>query len=80
MMYSNISYDIIIPLLCHFTIFRAKERAKYATSLHCRTGQKYGQKAEQQNGRTKLYFISEIINSLFDCLRYNTSGHFAHCS
>ena len=45
---------------------RAKERAKYATLLHCRTGKKYGLKVERQNGRTKLYFISGIINPLFN--------------
>ena len=32
---------------------RSKERAKYDTLLHCRTGQKYEWKAEHQNGRTK---------------------------
>ena len=56
-----------------FYHIRAKEHAKYATLLHCRTGQKYGLKAERQNGRTKLYFMSGIINSLFDCSTYNTS-------
>ena len=69
-------YSTVAP----FYHIRAKERAKYATLLHCTTGQKYGLKAKRQNGRTKLYFISGIINPLFDCLTYNTSGHFAHCS
>ena len=45
----EVLFNIIIPLLRHFTI-RAKERTKYATLLHCRTGQKYGLKARQQNG------------------------------
>ena len=48
-------YSTIAP----FYHIWAKERAKYATLLHCRTGQKYGLKAEQQNGRTKLYFLVE---------------------
>ena len=56
-----------IPL-CQFYLIRAKERAKYAMLLHCRTGQIYGLNAELQNGQTKLYFISEIIhvNPLFE--------------
>ena len=65
-------YSTIAP----FYHIKAKERAKYATLLHCRTGQKYGLKAERQNGRTKLYFISGIINPLFDGLTNNTSGSF----
>ena len=56
-----------------FYHIRAKEHVKYATLLHCRTGQKYGLKAERQNGRTKVYFMSGIINFLFDCSTYNTS-------
>ena len=43
-------YSTIAP----FYHSRAKERAKYATLLHCRTGQKYGLKVEPQNGRTEL--------------------------
>ena len=31
-------------MFCHF---RAKERAGYATVLHCRTKQKYGQQANE---------------------------------
>ena len=52
-----------------------------ATGLHCRTGQKKknGLKVERQNGQTKLYFISGIINPLFDGLTNNTRAHFAHC-
>ena len=69
-------YSTIAP----FYHIRAKKRAKYAPLLHGRTGQKYGLKAERQNGRTKLYFISGIINPLFDGLTYNTSGYFAHCT
>ena len=34
---------------------------------------------ERQNGQTKLYFISGIINPLFDGLTNNTRAHFAHC-
>ena len=48
--YSYLLFHYIAP----FYHIRAKERAKYATLLHCRTGQKYGVKAERQNGRTKL--------------------------
>ena len=46
-----IYYSTIAP----FYHIRAQERAKYATLLHCRTGQKYGLKRseERQNGRTK---------------------------
>ena len=69
-------YSTIAP----FYHIRTKERAKYATLLYSRTGQKYGLKEGRQNCRTKLYFISGIIYSLFDGLTYNTSGHFAHCS
>ena len=58
---NSIYYSTIAP----FYHIRAKECTKYATLLHCRTGQNYGLKAERQNGRSKLYF---------------TSGHFAHCS
>ena len=65
-------YSTIAP----FFYIRAKERAKCATLLRCRTGQKYGLKAERQNGRSKL---SGIINPSFDGLTYNTSGHFAQC-
>ena len=50
---------VTIPTIYYSTIapfyhIRAKERAKYATLLHCRTGQKYGLKAKRQNGWTKL--------------------------
>ena len=45
-------YSIIAP----FYHIRAKERTKYATLLHCRTGQKYGLKEVRQNCRTKLIF------------------------
>ena len=65
--YNHSYYSTIAP----FYHIRAKERAKYATLLHCRTGQKYGLEAERQNGRTKPYFISGIINPLFDCLYYH---------
>ena len=50
------------------------------TRYHTVEQGKYGLKEERQNGRTKLYFISEIINPLFDGLTYNTCGHFAHGS
>ena len=52
---STFYYSTVAP----FYHIRGKERAKYATLLHCRTGQKYGLKAERQNGRTKLYFLVE---------------------
>ena len=45
-------YSIIAP----FYHIRAKERTKYVTLLHCRTGQKYGLKEVRQNCRTKLNF------------------------
>ena len=51
-------YSTIAPLY-HI---REKERAKYATSLHCRTGQNYRLKVEQQKSRTKPYFISKWNN------------------
>ena len=76
-------YSTIAP----FYHIRAKERAKYATLLHCRTGQKYGLKRSDkmaaQNEPNFVLFTSwngGIINPLFDGLTYNTSGHFAHCS
>ena len=55
--YSTLLFDY-----CAIYHIRAKERAKYAALLHSRTGYKYGLKAERQNGRTKFYFISGIIN------------------
>ena len=66
--------------MCHFTILvqkNAQNMAGYYTVEH---DKKYGLRAERQNGRTKLYFISGIINALFDGLTYNSRGHFAHCS
>ena len=76
-------YSTIAP----FYHIRAKERAKYATLLHYRTGQKYGLKRSDkmaaQNEPNFALFTSwngEIINPLFDGLTYNTSRHFAHCS
>ena len=65
---------------------RAKERAKYATLLHCRTGKntmirydaRWISKTKSQN--TRKWRNGGIINPLFDGLTYNTSGHFAHCS
>ena len=78
-----IYYSTIAP----FYHIRAKERAKYATLLRCRTGQKYGLKRSDkiatQNEPNFALFTSwngGIINPLFDGLTYNTSGHFAHCS
>ena len=38
---------LIIPPLRHFAILGQEN-----TLLHCRTGQKYGRKVDQQNGRT----------------------------
>ena len=37
---------------CYHT--RASEHTQYATVLHCRSEQKYGRKAQQQNGHTEL--------------------------
>ena len=82
----------VYPLYYYSTIapfyhIRAKERAKYSTLLHCRTGQKYGLKSSDkmaaQNEPNFALFTSwngGITNPLFDGLTYNTSGHFAHCS
>ena len=63
----RVKLDTMIIILDYYSTnapfyhIRAKERAKYATLLHCRTGQKYRLKAERQNGRTKLYFFGGII-------------------
>ena len=65
--FTHLYYFTIAP----FYHIRAKERAKYATLLHCRTGQKYGLKASD----TKLNFFSGIINPFFDGLTNTTSGH-----
>ena len=73
--------------LRHFSYHNMSgERAKYDTLLHCKTGQKHGRKAQQQNGRTKRpkfglvnVLKSGIINFLFDDLTYNTGGHFPRC-
>ena len=80
--------DYYFSTIAPFYHIRAKEHAKYATLLHCRTGQKYGLKrsekmAAQINEPNFALFTSwngGIINPLFDGLTYNTSGHFAHCS
>ena len=69
-------YSTIAP----FYHIRAKERAKYATLLHCRTGQKYGLKRSDKMAAQNEWRNGGIINPLFDGLTYNTSGHFAHCS
>ena len=42
-----IHYDVIHHV-------RATERTKYATTLHCRTRQKQGRKAEQHKGYTEI--------------------------
>ena len=79
----SLYYSTIAP----FYHIKAKERAKYATLLHCRKGQKYGLKrsykmAAQNEPTLEKYKWRNfgIINPLFDGLTYNTSGHFAHCS
>ena len=69
-------YSTIAP----FHHIRAKERAKYATLLHCRTGQKYGLKRSNKMAAQNEWRNGGIINPLFDGLTYNTSGRFAHCS
>ena len=48
-------YSIIVP----FYHIRAKERTKYASYYTVEQDKNYGLKEEHQNGRTKLYFISE---------------------
>ena len=45
-----------------FYHIRAKERAKYATLLHCRTGQKYGLKRSE-----KMAAQNELNFALFTC-------------
>ena len=73
---TNHYYSTIAP----FYHIRAKERAKYATLLHCGTGQKYGLKRSDKMAAQNEPTNGGIINPLFDGLTYNTSGHFAHCS
>ena len=34
----------------------------------------------EANCKITFFFCSGIINLLFDCLAYNTTGHYAHCS
>ena len=79
----SLYYSTIAP----FYHIKAKERAKYATLIHCRKGQKYGLKrsykmaAQNEPTLEKYKWRSGgIINPLFDGLTYNTSGHFANCS
>ncbi len=55
-------YSTIAP----FYDKRAKERAKYATLLHCRTGQKYG----RTNLRNTDPNLVEEINSQNICVLY----------
>ena len=68
-------YSTIAP----FYHIRAKERAKYATLLHCRTGQKYRLKRSDKMAAQNEWRNGGIINPLFDGLMYNMSEHFAHC-
>ena len=49
-----IHYDVIYHI-------RAAERTKYATTLHCRTGQKHGLKAEQHKGHTEIIENGMIV-------------------
>ena len=53
-----------------FYHIRAKERAKYATLLHCRTGQKYGLKRSDkmaaQNEPNFALFTSSDLDFLMD--------------
>ena len=72
-------FEFIIPRLRHFTILGQKKgqnMPRYYTVEQ--------DKIRTESGATKwlnqLYFISGIINPLFDGLTNNTSGHFAHCS
>ena len=50
--------------LIHYDVtyhIRATERTKYATTLHCRTGQKHGLKAEQHKGHTEIIENGMIV-------------------
>ena len=64
--FSDIAYNFLIP----FYHIRAKERAKYATLLHCRTGQKYGLKRSDkmaaQNEPNVALFTSSDLDFLTD--------------
>ena len=61
-------YSSIVP----FSHIRAKQRAKYATLLHCRTGQKYGLKRSEkmaaQNEPNFALFTSSDLDFLTDKL------------
>ena len=50
-------------LIPHDVIYhiRATERTKYARTLHCRTGQKHGLKAEQHKGHTEIIENGMIV-------------------
>ena len=65
--YTKIIYYATIAPLYHI---RAKERAKYATLLHCRTGQKYGPKRSDkmaaQNEPNFALFTSSDLEFLTD--------------
>ena len=64
--YTCFYYSTIAP----FYHIRAKERAKYATLLHCRTGQKYGLKRSDkkaaQNEPNFALFTSSDLDFLTD--------------
>ena len=65
-MHFNLHYSTI----AQFYYIRAKERAKYATLLHCRTGQKYGLKRSDklaaQNQPNFALFTSSDLDFLTD--------------
>ena len=62
--------------IASFYHIRAKERAKYATLLHCRTGQKYGLKRSDkmaaQNEPNFALFTSSDLDLLTDFLTEQT--------
>ena len=57
-MYNGSQYLIHYDVIYHI---RAMERTKYATTLHCRTGQKHGLKAEQHKGHTEIIENGMIV-------------------
>ena len=71
--------------LAPFYHIRSRESAKYATVLHskivyCTAKSRFHRFLAEGLKKTNfdVIFLSGIINLLFDCLTYNTRGHFAH--
>ena len=57
-MYNGSQHLIHNDVIYHI---RATERTKYATTSHCRTGQKHGLKAEQHKGHTEIKENGTIV-------------------